>query len=752
MNRSFHRHPPPLPAAIAVCLGVFLLYAVVRLYVYSAELVPLTYSLPLLLMLWHQNRRLNAAFVVLYSLLAATEVFVFSAGGPGALSHAAAYAMMLVNIGTVGLVMDLLVRSQQRLATANERLEGANFELEASNEELAAREEEISSQNEELQRQTEELEQQMEEVQQQSERMHLQTDELQRLSEESVSRQRVLQSLLEVATTAAGSGGMTAAADRIGEAAIAAFGGQAAASLILARRDGQVVIEGHSGIELHDLARAGLLAYEDPFSLVVMQEGRPAAIEDLEKTPEVIVPPHPAGAVFRSALAAPIRTGGESQGALVVYSTAVRHWTEADFKAIDWLSAQAALVLLSANLQEELAARTRQAEEATRRKTRFLAAVSHDVRTPANGISLLAELIKRAGENPRMAHEVPELAESLRTNAKLLVELVSDVLDLSRFDSGRIDLEETEFCLDDVIQAEVTQHRALSAAAGLTLVARDSHQPIWLRTDRMKLARVLGNLIGNAIKFTDTGTIEVRYERAPGGHVEIQIVDTGVGIHPDHLDHIFDEFYQINNPARDRSKGTGLGLAICKRLIDAIGCSLTVQSHVGKGTTFTIRIPEELTTVAVRQSDLRPGKAAAGDGERLSGVTILVVEDHEATRTAVAALLASEGATIEQAADGRAALRVLCHHELDVVLLDLMLPDMDGREILEHLRSNRPRRLRCVLAVSGDVTEIRRQEVESLGADGLLPKPVQIEQLVERICSQLLKRPRNGPQKARVDA
>src|SRR5690606_33959662 len=136
-----------------------------------------------------------------------------------------------------------------------------------------------------------------------------------------------------------------------------------------------------------------------------------------------------------------------------------------------------------------------------------------------------------------------------------------------------------------------------------------------------------------------------------------------------------DAFFQIKNPERDRSKGTGLGLAICKRLIDAIGCTISVKSQVEKWTTFTIQIPPELIVDARDDEEQPPAADAETDG--LSGLRMLVVEDHETTRLAVTALLSARGATVDQAEDGRSALRMLRHSTPDVVLLDLMLPDMD---------------------------------------------------------------------------
>jgi signal transduction histidine kinase len=242
-------------------------------------------------------------------------------------------------------------------------------------------------------------------------------------------------------------------------------------------------------------------------------------------------------------------------------------------------------------LQRELDARRREAEEASVRKTRFLAAVSHDIRTPANAISLLAELIRRTASNPAMASEVPELAQELHGSAMALVNLLGDVLDVARFESGKIEILETDFSLGDLLAEEHRRMQPLAKQKGLGMEYVAPTEPLHVRADRIKLSRVVGNLLGNAIKFTEHGGIVLEASRDAEGWAEIRVTDTGVGIAPEHLRNIFDEFFQLRNPERDRNKGTGLGLTICKRLVDAMGGRLGVQSLPGKGSTFTVTLP-----------------------------------------------------------------------------------------------------------------------------------------------------------------
>jgi PAS domain S-box-containing protein len=243
-------------------------------------------------------------------------------------------------------------------------------------------------------------------------------------------------------------------------------------------------------------------------------------------------------------------------------------------------------------LQRELDARRREAEEASVRKTRFLAAISHDIRTPANAMSLLAELIRRAASNPAMADELPGLAQELHGSATSLVNLLGEVLDVARFDSGRIDLQETEFTLAELLAEEQRRLQPLAREKGLDLrVSIPNDDGMRLRGDRIKLGRVIDNLVGNAIKFTPAGHVRVEAERTDDRTTRIRVTDTGIGIGADDQRHIFDEFFQLSNPERDRSKGTGLGLSICKRLTDAMGGELLVESEAGAGSTFTIVLP-----------------------------------------------------------------------------------------------------------------------------------------------------------------
>lgn len=390
--------------------------------------------------------------------------------------------------------------------------------------------------------------------------------------------------------------------------------------------------------------------------------------------------------------------------------------------------------------ERELEMRRREAEEASVRKTRFLAAVSHDIRTPANAIGLMVELVRRYAADPKLAHEIPQLADHLQRNTAALMELVDDMLDLSRFDSGKVEMLESEFLLNQLIAQEVEHLQPIARDKGIELTFESKSDDARVQTDRVKLARVLGNLIGNALKFTERGYVRVEslLTEDPRRRLLVRVNDTGVGIAPEHLASIFDEFAQMNNPARDRGKGSGLGLAICRRLLDVMGGMVEVESELGRGTTFTVALPAStLVPGAItppRGSDVGPARdgETASDRPEPLDMSILLVEDHTGSRDGTARLLREEGATVTEAADGHTAIRLLAEQTFDVVLADMMLPDVDGREVIRAAREGggpAP----FILVLTGDLTAERRAEIDKQNVDGLVEKPIKIGRLIARL-------------------
>ena len=212
------------------------------------------------------------------------------------------------------------------------------------------------------------------------------------------------------------------------------------------------------------------------------------------------------------------------------------------------------------------------------------------------------------------------------------------------------------------------------------------------------------------------------------------VSDTGPGIPPEHRARVFDEFFQLRNPERDRSKGRGLGLAICKRLAEAMGGDILIETGE-TGSTFVLTLPASCVVARGEPAPAPGGPAAAVPpaSPALAGLRVLVVEDHADTRRVVAAFLAAEGATVSEASDGRSALAMVREGTADVVLLDLMLPDVSGLEVLRAIRAARPTAVRAILVLTGDSASGGAEESLRLGADGLILNPVEPTALLARL-------------------
>jgi signal transduction histidine kinase len=231
----------------------------------------------------------------------------------------------------------------------------------------------------------------------------------------------------------------------------------------------------------------------------------------------------------------------------------------------------------------------KQAEEASARKTRFMAAISHDIRTPASAIRTLAHVIRKLRTDPA---RVDDLTIRLESSAIALTELLTDALDVAKFESEALTaLNETDFAVSTVIADAVRIVQPFAEEKGLRLTAEDDIAGVLLHADRLRLSRIIVNLLDNAIKFTDAGMVSVHASSADDGGIRIIVRDTGRGIAPEHLVHICDEFFQVRRADRDRGAGRGLGLATCKRLVEAMDGRIEVDSRVGSGTVFTIHFP-----------------------------------------------------------------------------------------------------------------------------------------------------------------
>jgi signal transduction histidine kinase/CheY-like chemotaxis protein len=340
------------------------------------------------------------------------------------------------------------------------------------------------------------------------------------------------------------------------------------------------------------------------------------------------------------------------------------------------------VVALCAELDE----RAEELRDASEAKSRFLSNVSHELRTPLSSMLALSELLLQRADGP-LSEEQERQVRYMREAAETLLALVNELLDLARIEAGKTEVEIKEFEVRGLFASLRGMFRPLHANDAVALVFEDADNLPKLRTDELKLAQVLRNLISNALKFTEQGEVRVSAAGSEdGSRVRFTVADTGIGVHPDDMERIFEEFVQIDSPIQRRVKGTGLGLPLSRRLTELLGGTVTVESTPGHRSTFTAEIPAVYPELEQLPGPAEmPSIAASGV---LDGVRVLVVEDDEAMRYIVCRTLAAHGCEVLEAPDGEAGLRAALEGGPQVVVLDLSLPRRDGISLLRELRAD----------------------------------------------------------------
>jgi len=377
--------------------------------------------------------------------------------------------------------------------------------------------------------------------------------------------------------------------------------------------------------------------------------------------------------------------------------------------------------------QEAAQARDR-AEDANRAKSRFLAAASHDLRQPLHALSLYSAVLKLRATDPNTG----DIAEQISKASSALTALVDSLLDISKLDAGAIHPEVQAFDLRKFIERIGADFRPLAEQKGLAFEVEPADAEVL--SDPVLLERVLRNLLDNAVKYTRDGKVRL-LTRVSGDQVQLAVQDSGIGIAPQERERVFEEFYQIGNPERDRSKGLGLGLAIVRRLAQLLELKVEVQSAPGRGTTFSVALPR------ARPGRPAPGTTAASPaaaGAALEGTRVLVIDDEPAVRAAMQTLLDTWGCRVTACASLADAERALAGDGgADVILADLRLRNEEnGIETVRRLRA----RLGEVpaLLISGDTAPERLREAEASGLP-LLHKPVPAESLRSQLLALLAR-------------
>ncbi len=455
---------------------------------------------------------------------------------------------------------------------------------------------------------------------------------------------------------------------------------------------------------------------------------------------------------------------GEVSGHLAVMDIAERDWKDADVDVLRLFSlrtaaelersryqreledANAALEEMNRQLkrevahrievESELAAAKIAAETANQAKSVFISQMSHELRTPLNGILGYAQLLRQGSESLPEVHV--EGLQVIERAGEHLLTLVNDLLDLAKIEAGKLELCRAEVELRELLHDVAHLARQRARHAGLTFSFDGDSIPVAnVMADARALRQLLLNLLGNAVKFTNAGgrvALRVLSQPLDGARhrVQLTVEDTGIGIPADQLARIFEPFHRVLDSGR-KVEGTGLGLAISHRLIEAMGGRISVKSRPGEGSSFQVEL--ELDAAAPRESATAASRQVAGYAGRRQ--RILVADDDEVNRALVDRLLREVGFEVRHAANGFEALQLVHTQAPDLIVTDLVMPVMDGMELVRCVREKSGTARVPVIALSASAGEYTRQEALDAGCNAFLSKPLRLDSLVDEIGRQL---------------
>jgi signal transduction histidine kinase/CheY-like chemotaxis protein len=431
-------------------------------------------------------------------------------------------------------------------------------------------------------------------------------------------------------------------------------------------------------------------------------------------------------------MAFPVLYNNKGIGTISVISFRKDAFDEYHSESIDHLLGFIAVAVENAFTHENLNLLKIRAEESEKHEQQFLANMSHEIRTPMNAVLGMTHLLL----DTKLDKKQLQYLKAINISSKNLLVIINDILDLSKLEAGKMEIEKIPFRIRDVIQNVNDTSRFKAEEKGLLFeININPDLPEVVKGDPTRLNQIITNLCSNAIKFTEKGKITISVDQDPNSHfIKFRVIDTGIGIPNDKLHLLFSNFKQVDSSTFRKYGGTGLGLSISKTLIELQGGKVEVKSQPGVGSEFSVQIPY---TIGTEQDVLAIQQVGPGDYTSLEGIRILVAEDNEYNQIVVNDTLESliGNLTIDIAENGKIALEMLEKNNYDIILMDAQMPEMDGleatraiRKLKDKTKSNIP-----ILALTASVHKADIDKCINSGMNGFVPKPFTRDELMGSI-------------------
>jgi signal transduction histidine kinase/CheY-like chemotaxis protein len=384
----------------------------------------------------------------------------------------------------------------------------------------------------------------------------------------------------------------------------------------------------------------------------------------------------------------------------------------------------------------ELNQALQRAEEAARAKSDFLAVMSHEIRTPLNAVIGMSELLSLESLAPQHQEQV----QLIHASGRNLLALINDILDFSKIEAGKMQLERETFDPRSLLLDTLRAFEAQRTKPQLHLHAEIAALPPAVIGDAIRLRQVLTNLIGNAIKFTPEGEVRLEAEMdrsGDGWRLRVRVVDSGIGMSAEEQARLFQPFAQADASTSRQFGGTGLGLAICRRLVHEMDGQITCRSTRGAGSVFAFDVRLERADQATDAAD-QGSKAGVICGCAAPSVNVLVVDDNPVNQLLARRMIERLGHRPEIAGSGRESLAMVQRSRYDVILMDFVMPEMDGLEATRRIRALELEPQPRIVALTANAFSEDRAKAAEAGMDGFMSKPLQLERLRQQLCSVCL--------------